>query len=82
MCCINDQERRAGSQFLDPDGWFPNHVPNPEDAGAMAAGARAVIRSKVRGSARSRYPCWLFGRLSGPAADASAATRCRRSGSC
>lgn len=19
----------AGSQFLDPDGWFPNHVPNP-----------------------------------------------------
>lgn len=27
----------AGSQFLDPDGTFPNHVPNPEDADAMAA---------------------------------------------
>ncbi|GAB0489429.1 hypothetical protein MMPV_000648 [Pyropia vietnamensis] len=26
-----------GSQFLDPDGTFPNHVPNPEDADAMAA---------------------------------------------
>ena len=38
---------RAGSQFLDPDGWFPNHVPNPEDAGAMSAGVRAVLRSKA-----------------------------------
>ncbi len=19
----------SGSQFLEPDGWFPNHVPNP-----------------------------------------------------
>ena len=37
----------AGSQFLDPDGWFPNHVPNPEDAGAMSAGVRAVLRSKA-----------------------------------
>ncbi|KAK9839193.1 hypothetical protein WJX81_000583 [Elliptochloris bilobata] len=37
----------SGSQFLDPDGWFPNHVPNPEDAGAMAAGARALMRSKA-----------------------------------
>ena len=37
----------AGSQFLDPDGWFPNHVANPEDAGAMAAGVRAVLRSKA-----------------------------------
>ena len=24
-----------GSQFLEPDGRFPNHVPNPEDPGAM-----------------------------------------------
>ena len=24
-----------GSQFLEPDGNFPNHVPNPEDATAM-----------------------------------------------
>lgn len=35
----------AGSQFLDPDGWFPNHVPNPEDKAAMAAGVRAVNSS-------------------------------------
>lgn len=26
-----------GSQFLDPDGYFPNHIPNPEDAEAMAS---------------------------------------------
>lgn len=32
----------AGSQFLDPDGSFPNHVPNPEDAAAMAATIDAV----------------------------------------
>ncbi|KAL3136468.1 hypothetical protein ABBQ38_005721 [Trebouxia sp. C0009 RCD-2024] len=35
----------SGSQFLEPDGWFPNHVPNPEDASAMAAGVEAVQRS-------------------------------------
>jgi phosphomannomutase len=34
-----------GSQFLEPDGWFPNHVPNPEDPAAMRAGAAAVKRS-------------------------------------
>ena len=28
----------TGSQFLDPDGTFPNHVPNPEHPSAMAAG--------------------------------------------
>lgn len=33
---------RAGSQFLDPDGRFPNHVPNPEDASAMKSAAQAV----------------------------------------
>lgn len=26
-----------GSQFLDPDGMFPNHIPNPENKTAMAA---------------------------------------------
>jgi phosphomannomutase len=26
-----------GSQFLEPDGTFPNHVPNPEDQAAMSA---------------------------------------------
>ena len=31
-----------GSQFLDPDGNFPNHVPNPEEAEAMASAAAAV----------------------------------------
>ena len=25
----------AGSQFLEPDGMFPNHIPNPENAEAM-----------------------------------------------
>jgi phosphomannomutase len=32
----------AGSQFLDPDGSFPNHIPNPEDAEAMDAIIAAV----------------------------------------
>lgn len=27
----------AGSQFLEPDGMFPNHQPNPEDPAAMTA---------------------------------------------
>ncbi len=34
-----------GSQFLEPDGHFPNHVPNPEDKDAMAAVCRAVRES-------------------------------------
>lgn len=37
----------VGSQFLDPDGWFPNHVPNPEDKAAMIAGVRAVNSSRA-----------------------------------
>lgn len=32
----------TGSQFLDPDGRFPNHVPNPEDKEAMEAICKAV----------------------------------------
>ena len=32
-----------GSQFLDPDGRFPNHVPNPENEAAMAAVTKAVL---------------------------------------
>jgi phosphomannomutase len=36
-----------GSQFLDPDGTFPNHVPNPEDPTAMAAICQAVIAHKA-----------------------------------
>ncbi len=31
-----------GSQFLEPDGMFPNHIPNPEDKKAMAAISEAV----------------------------------------
>ena len=33
-----------GSQFLEPDGHFPNHVPNPENEEAMASLAAAVLR--------------------------------------
>ncbi|MFA5689941.1 MAG: hypothetical protein WC959_12515 [Kiritimatiellales bacterium] len=35
----------AGSQYLDPDGTFPNHIPNPEDPAAMAAIIEAVKSS-------------------------------------
>ena len=31
-----------GSQFLDPDGTFPNHIPNPENPEAMASLSGAV----------------------------------------
>jgi phosphomannomutase len=34
-----------GSQFLDPDGLFPNHVPNPEDPDAMQSICDAVLSS-------------------------------------
>lgn len=33
-----------GSQFLEPDGTFPNHIPNPEDPGAIASLSSAVKR--------------------------------------
>ena len=36
----------SGSQFLEPDGTFPNHIPNPEDKDAMKAISEAVISSK------------------------------------
>ena len=32
----------SGSQFLEPDGMFPNHIPNPEDQDAMSAIITAV----------------------------------------
>ena len=32
----------TGSQFLEPDGMFPNHVPNPEDKTAMEAISTSV----------------------------------------
>ena len=31
-----------GSQFLEPDGNFPNHIPNPENAAAMQSLCEAV----------------------------------------
>lgn len=34
-----------GSRFLEPDGMFPNHVPNPEDASAMESISEAVLKS-------------------------------------
>ena len=37
----------AGSQFLDPDGTFPNHIPNPENAEAMESICQAVIAHKA-----------------------------------
>lgn len=37
--------RTEGSQFLEPDGRFPNHMPNPEDPAAMKAISEAVVRS-------------------------------------
>jgi len=35
----------AGSQFLNPDGMFPNHIPNPENPDAMASVCDAVKRA-------------------------------------
>ncbi|MFN8257875.1 MAG: phosphomannomutase/phosphoglucomutase [Bacteroidales bacterium] len=37
----------SGSQFLEPDGNFPNHVPNPEDEKAMNSVCQAVINNKA-----------------------------------
>lgn len=36
-----------GSQFLEPDGMFPNHIPNPENAKAMEAIQSAVLKNKA-----------------------------------
>lgn len=37
----------SGSQFLNPDGMFPNHIPNPEDETAMESIQKAVLASKA-----------------------------------
>ncbi|MDR2656028.1 MAG: phosphomannomutase/phosphoglucomutase [Oscillospiraceae bacterium] len=37
----------SASQFLSPDGNFPNHMPNPENAGAM----RSIREATVKGGA-------------------------------
>ena len=33
----------SGSQFLEPDGMFPNHIPNPENHQAMESIKQAVL---------------------------------------
>ena len=37
----------TGSQFLEPDGMFPNHIPNPENKQAMEAIRTAVLNNKA-----------------------------------
>ena len=37
----------TGSQFLEPDGMFPNHMPNPEDAVAMASIKDCVVKNNA-----------------------------------
>lgn len=37
----------TGSQFLEPDGHFPNHIPNPENKEAMEAIRQAVLKNKA-----------------------------------
>lgn len=36
-----------GSQFLEPDGQFPNHSPNPENKEAMESLSMAVLRAQA-----------------------------------
>ncbi len=37
----------TGSQFLEPDGTFPNHIPNPENKEAMASICQAVVDNQA-----------------------------------
>lgn len=37
----------TGSQFTEPDGHFPNHIPNPEDRKAMAFVCQAVVKNNA-----------------------------------
>ena len=37
----------TGSQFLDPDGNFPNHIPNPENKEAMRSVCEAVKKANA-----------------------------------
>ena len=36
-----------GSQFLEPDGTFPNHIPNPEDKTAIKSISKATVKSNA-----------------------------------
>ena len=35
----------SGSQFLNPDGMFPNHIPNPENPAAMKSVSDATVNN-------------------------------------
>ncbi|WP_034550417.1 phosphoglucomutase [Carnobacterium funditum] len=37
----------SGSQFLDPDGTFPNHIPNPDNKEAMTSIQKAVLKHQA-----------------------------------
>lgn len=37
----------SGSQFTEPDGRFPNHIPNPENKEAMESIRKAVLDNKA-----------------------------------
>ena len=37
----------SGSQFLDPDGMFPNHIPNPENKEAMDSACSATLANNA-----------------------------------
>ncbi|MDE5729798.1 MAG: phosphomannomutase/phosphoglucomutase, partial [Clostridia bacterium] len=37
----------GGSRFLEPDGYFPNHIPNPEDKTAINSLKEAVKESRA-----------------------------------
>lgn len=37
----------SGSLYLEPDGNFPNHIPNPEDSAAIECLSRAVVKENA-----------------------------------
>ncbi|MBP1047224.1 phosphomannomutase/phosphoglucomutase [Enterococcus sp. BWM-S5] len=37
----------SGSQFLEPDGTFPNHIPNPDNKEAMESIRQAVLKNQA-----------------------------------
>ena len=37
----------SGSQFLNPDGNFPNHMPNPDDKRAMDSAVKATVKNSA-----------------------------------
>ena len=52
----------TGSQFLEPDGHFPNHQPNPEDKAAMDSIAAVRAEEPCRHGHHIRYGCRPRGR--------------------